>query len=179
MPLHILPIDDLLSSKKIPVSAKGENFSSEVLAFSPIWSKFKSTEAVIFQCLLHLFQSGKTPLHYAAERSRDQSCKVLLEAGASVDIQDKVSLPIGYVKVHDHFFTFWIEMFAFKFPTLKKFSHKQISLMLTQIHFVGRIFPYCTSTTSSLSLYLFENCGNSRFGESESLHKNVASDSPT
>ena len=30
--------------KKLHVSAKGKDFSSEVLAFSPTWSKFKFTE---------------------------------------------------------------------------------------------------------------------------------------
>ena len=108
--------------KKLKVSAEGENFSLEVLGFLLTWSKFKSTEAKsYFNVCLTLFQWGKTPLHYAAENGRDQSCKVLLEAGASVNIQSKVSLPTGYVKVHDHFCTFWIQTFskAFKFPTLK------------------------------------------------------------
>ena len=34
-----------LRLQKFHVSAKGEDFSSEVLEFSPTWSKLKSTEA--------------------------------------------------------------------------------------------------------------------------------------
>ena len=39
-----------------------------------------------------MLQTGKTALHYTAWYGKDQPCKVLLEAGASVDIQDMVSL---------------------------------------------------------------------------------------
>ena len=44
-----------LSLKVLQVSAKGEDLSAEALAFSPTWSKFKSTEAkscfnVCFNC---------------------------------------------------------------------------------------------------------------------------------
>ena len=39
-----------------------------------------------------MLQSGRTALYYAAWNGDDQCCEVLLEAGASVDIQDMVSL---------------------------------------------------------------------------------------
>ena len=64
----------------------------------------------MFQCLLHLFQCGKTPLHHAAGNGKDQSCKVLLEAGALVDIQDKVRLPLIYVEFRHYCGSFVTQM---------------------------------------------------------------------
>ena len=80
------------------------------------------------QCLLQLFQFEKTPLHYAAEKGKDQTCKVLLEAGASVDIQDRVSLPVpsGFVEFWDFCWSFVIQ--SFNITTLKNTSGSKLLL---------------------------------------------------
>ena len=101
MPLHILLNDDLLCKMVTSVSERRRLFRS-VRILTCMEKVQVCSSKVIFQCLLHLFQWGNTPLHYAAENGKDQSCKVLLEAGASVDIQEEVSLPLGYVEGRDH-----------------------------------------------------------------------------
>ena len=125
MPLHILPVDNLVSKNVTSFGVKRRlKFRSvRILTYvekvQVYWSK------VILQCLLHLFQSGKTPLHYAAGNWQDQSCKVLLEAGASVDIQEEVSLPLGDVEIRNHCWSFVIQMLKFQLQHFKNCSRSK------------------------------------------------------
>ena len=100
-------------------------------------------------------QLGKTPFHYAAEKGKDQSCKLLLEAGVSVDIQDEVSLPLGDVEVRDLLLKFVIEMLIFNFKSLPeaKLSFADLKQQFLAGFFVSNTTPI-TYVSLSLSLSL-------------------------
>jgi len=47
---------------------------------------------VKFSRLFLFTQHGKSPLHMAAENNREEIAKLLLAAGANIDLQDKVTV---------------------------------------------------------------------------------------